>query len=461
MKKSMLVLLSLMLVWMTVLSFTAVAGAAGEVRIAAAKKADDFGDLKDLPKEQKDKFDKLLADGVFNGVSDDTFGLDVQMNRAQFAKVAAIIFGLTVDQTLAVSSFTDVRADDPANSYALPYIEALKEAGLTNGYDSEGKLYNPAGPVSRQELSAFLIRGLGWEEAAGKATAVADSTVDEWAKRYVSLALEKKLLTSAQGGEFDGKSPATRRMLVLASYEAKQQLGSSGTATPPAQTPAQPAAPAPEPGKEKPAGEVSPKGKKLLIVGRERAAEDVVIGDRMKALGFVVSYLVDRRLAPDRIKDFDLIFISETTNSKYVQSNLDEMKKLTIPVIYNKSISMGDLQLSETSENSRVNKVKTISIKNASHPLAAGVTGTPEVYTEDGIIYYGVPAKEATVIATVAGDEKKATIYAYEKGAKNLKGEPVPARTVFFYMAAGMSTKTTDTAWKLIEATFLWALQNK
>ncbi|MCZ8519512.1 MULTISPECIES: S-layer homology domain-containing protein [Paenibacillus] len=469
MKKTLMTFLSLALVWMTLLPFAASAAAPGEVRIAAAKKADDFKDLAGLPKDQKDKFNTLLSEGVFNGLSDDTFGLDVQMNRAQFAKVASIIFKLPVDGTLTSSSFKDVSANDPANSYALPYIEALKKAGLTNGYDAEGVLYNPAGPVSRQELSAFLIRGLGLEEAASSAAPVADATVADWAKPYVALALEKKLMT-AEGGSFDGTSPATRRMLALASYEAKNLLagGSADAPEKPAagtQDKEEPAAkPDDKPDTSKddePAATVSPKGKKLLIVGREKAAEDVIIGDRLKAQGFVVSYLIDRRLSPERIKGFDLIFISETTNSKYVKENLDHMKTLEIPVIYNKAIAMGDLGMSSTSENSSVEKVKKITIKDASHPIAAGVTGSLDVYTEDGRIDYGVPGKSATVIATVAGDEKKAAIYTYEKGSKNMKGETVPARTVFFYMAAGMSGKTTNDAWKIFEASFLWALQSK
>ncbi|WP_426445618.1 S-layer homology domain-containing protein [Paenibacillus sp. S-38] len=468
MKKTLMTFLSLALVWMTLLPFAVSAASPGEVRIAAAKTADDFKDLAGLPKDQKDKFNSLLSEGVFNGLSEDTFGLDVQMNRAQFAKVASIIFKLPVDGTLTASSFKDVSADDPANAYALPYIEALKKAGLTNGYDAEGVLYNPAGPVSRQELSAFLIRGLGLEEAASSAAPVADATVADWAKPYVALALEKKLMT-AEGASFDGTSPATRRMLALASYEAKNLLAGGKT------TPETPAPATGTPGKEEPAaggddntakddepaGVVSPKGKKLLIVGREKAAEDVIIGDRLKAQGFVVSYLIDRRLSPERIKGFDLIFISETTNSKYVKENLESMKTLEIPVIYNKAISMGDLGMSSTSENSSVEKVKKITIKDAAHPIAAGVTGSIDVYTEDGRIDYGVPGKSATVIATVAGDEKKAAVYAYEKGSKNIKGDTVPARTVFFYMAAGMSGKTTNDAWKILEASFLWALQNK
>ncbi|MGO4271760.1 hypothetical protein AB4Z22_18295 [Paenibacillus sp. TAF58] len=70
----------------------------------------------------------MISAGIFNDVSDTTFGLHDEMNRAQFAKVAALIMGLKA------SSYTDVSMDDRANGYALLYIEALKTAGVTDGY---------------------------------------------------------------------------------------------------------------------------------------------------------------------------------------------------------------------------------------------------------------------------------------------------------------------------------------
>src|SRR5258708_5534185 len=101
---------------------------------AAPKSSTDFSDLNNLDAGTKAKFDVMIAAGVFDGVSDGIFGLNDKMNRAQFAKVAALIFGLKVNSSLSVSSFSDVSISDPANGYALPYIEALKNANLTDGF---------------------------------------------------------------------------------------------------------------------------------------------------------------------------------------------------------------------------------------------------------------------------------------------------------------------------------------
>ncbi|GBG10678.1 hypothetical protein PAT3040_05430 [Paenibacillus agaridevorans] len=188
---------------------------------AEAKTSADFTDLKDLDAATKAKFDAMISAGIFEGVGDGTFGLKDQMNRAQFAKVAALIYGLKVDDKLKTSSFSDVKTDDPSNGYALPYIEAIKKAGITDGM-GDGR-FNPAGDVTKEQLATFLIRGLGKDDEAKKEEGVNDSTVSDWAKGYVDLALQLKLLANGADGKFGGTSSATRDLLVLGAYEAKAQ----------------------------------------------------------------------------------------------------------------------------------------------------------------------------------------------------------------------------------------------
>jgi len=221
MKKSLSAILSL------AMAFSMFSSVAFGAEDAAAKKSSaDFDDLKDLTAEQKVIFDELIGAGVFDGVADKEFGLKDKMNRAQFAKVAALIFDLEVDASVKTSSFSDVKAEDPANGYALPYIEALKAAGLTDGY-APGQ-YNPAGEVTKQELATFLVRGLGWEADAKASAGVSDKTVSDWAKGYVAVAIEKKIMTSGEDGTFGGTSAATRDILVLSSYAADKAYVPAG-----------------------------------------------------------------------------------------------------------------------------------------------------------------------------------------------------------------------------------------
>ncbi|UJF33248.1 S-layer homology domain-containing protein [Paenibacillus hexagrammi] len=193
--------------------------------MAFAKTSADFSDLKELDAATQAKFDAMISAGIFDGVSDTTFGLKDEMNRAQFAKVAALIMGLDVNKDLTTSSFNDVSVDDPANGYALPYIEALKEAGVTDGY-AEGQ-YNPAGKVTKEQLATFLVRVLG-KDADAKAMTGEDATVSDWAQGYVALALELKLLANGEDGTFGGQANATRDLLLTGAYEAKQQYVPAG-----------------------------------------------------------------------------------------------------------------------------------------------------------------------------------------------------------------------------------------
>ncbi|MDD9272301.1 S-layer homology domain-containing protein [Paenibacillus sp. GCM10023248] len=191
----------------------------------AAKSSADFTDLKDLDAATKAKFDAMISAGIFDGVSETTFGLKDEMNRAQFAKVAALIMGLDVNKDLQTSSFSDVSVTDAANGYALPYIEALKTAGVTDGY-AEGQ-YNPAGKVTKEQLATFLVRVLGQDEAAKGKTGT-DKTVSGWAQGYVAMALELKLLSNNEDGTFGGQANATRDLLLTGAYEAKQQYVPAG-----------------------------------------------------------------------------------------------------------------------------------------------------------------------------------------------------------------------------------------
>ncbi|WNQ09031.1 S-layer homology domain-containing protein [Paenibacillus aurantius] len=216
MKKTALKLLIMtMLVPLALPSVTLTA--AGQKPVSSA----DFPDLKDLDDATKAKFDAMIQAGVFDGVAEGKFGLQEEMNRAQIAKVLSLIIGLKVDSTVKQSTFTDVKADDPANGWAIPYIEAVKNAGITNG--TGVGTFDPGGKVTKEQLAAFLIRALGQEELAKKEPGVADSTVSDWARGYVALALQQKLLASAGDRKFHGPSPATRETLVLSSFEALQK----------------------------------------------------------------------------------------------------------------------------------------------------------------------------------------------------------------------------------------------
>ena len=211
-----------LLIWFTVMTMGLTSAAWIGGSVSAAKTSADFSDLKDLDAATKAKLDALISAGIFDGVSDVTFGLKEEMNRAQFAKVAALIFGLNIDQDLKKSSFSDVKADDAATGYALPYIEAVRAAGITDGVGSGA--FDPEGEVTKEQLAAFLVRGLGQGALAQSAPGVGDNTVSDWAQGYVQLALELKLLGNSPSGTFGGTAQASRGLLATGSFESAREF---------------------------------------------------------------------------------------------------------------------------------------------------------------------------------------------------------------------------------------------
>ncbi|MDQ0090913.1 hypothetical protein J2T12_004339 [Paenibacillus anaericanus] len=209
-------------IWFTALTVGLTSAVSIGGGVSEAKTSADFSDLQDLDAATKAKFDSLIQAGIFNGVSDNNFGLNQEMNRAQFAKVAALISNLNVNQDLKTSSFSDVSATDAANGYALPYIEALKQAGITNGVGS-GE-FNPSGTVTKEQLATFLVRVLGQDARAQSAPGVSDGTVSDWARGYVQVALGQGLLSNSSDGTFGGQEEASRKLLATGSFETAKTI---------------------------------------------------------------------------------------------------------------------------------------------------------------------------------------------------------------------------------------------
>ncbi|RUS47714.1 hypothetical protein [Cohnella sp. AR92] len=73
--------------------------------------------------------------------------------------------------------------------------------------------------MTKEQLATFLIRGLGVDSKAQPTAGTPDGTVSDWAKGYVALSLELKLLSNGSDGKFGGQANATRDLLLTGAYE--------------------------------------------------------------------------------------------------------------------------------------------------------------------------------------------------------------------------------------------------
>jgi len=166
----------------------------------------------------QDKFNALVQDGVFNGVLNADGTVDPQLNtqtdRAQFAKIVAILAGL--EQVTGVESFKDTNY---SKHWAKGYIEAVKKAGYMQGQGND--IFGVKGKVTGQEIAKTFATVLGLEPVAD---APAVENASEWAWGYIAA-------IKAEGYDWsvDGKwnVPVNRSILVDAAYDVQQKVGVS------------------------------------------------------------------------------------------------------------------------------------------------------------------------------------------------------------------------------------------
>ncbi|KRE32292.1 hypothetical protein [Paenibacillus sp. Soil724D2] len=197
--------------------------------------------------------------------------------------------------------------------------------------------------------------------------------------------------------------------------------------------------------------------KKLLYVKKNEGSNDPIIISHLKKLGYQIMDTTDSVFKAEAANGYGVVFISDSVNSSRIDAKL---KNSTVPVVYAKTQSVSIAGLTGILDYGELNDVKAIQIKDSKHPLAAGLKDQVTVYNSNGKMGYAIPGKEAVIIATAQGDDKKAVIFGYEKGTKNIKNEPIPARQVFFYLPAGQEMNQNDEGWKLLDASIQWAAQN-
>jgi hypothetical protein len=164
----------------------------------------------DLTAQQK--FDALAAKGIFAGI-DGQAALDQNMNRAQFARVAALILGLDGIGNPDTRVVTEKPFSDVAlGTWYSEEIAAAKQAGILVG--NTDSTFNPRGDVSVQELAVIVAKQLGLNPVEG---ARVDGAAD-WAAGYIRAVQNAGITFPSNYTE-----PATRQQLTSLAFTADPQ----------------------------------------------------------------------------------------------------------------------------------------------------------------------------------------------------------------------------------------------
>ena len=131
--------------------FVATAATATLVASAIAPVA-SAADFKDVSSKYKEAVDFVVSKGA-SGTSATTFGTDANIKRGDAAVLLVKVLGLDTDAPDA--GFTDV------NSRLDPYVNALKEAGITSGKTKT--TFAPDALITRGELAVWIQKGFDLE----------------------------------------------------------------------------------------------------------------------------------------------------------------------------------------------------------------------------------------------------------------------------------------------------------
>ena len=230
----------------------------------------------------------------------------------------------------------------------------------------------------------------------------------------------------------------------------------NGTAATATNTPVLPTATrtnTPVPATNTPAG--TPKTA-LFVVSNASSlnAGDTAVKTRLEGLGYTVTLKTATASATSDATGKTLVLISSSVASGDVNT---KFKSVTVPVIVWEYALYDDMAMTSTTSGTDYgyNTGTSMVITNASHPLAAGLSGTVSLYSASTNIPFGVTTANAIGVGAVSSTSTRKLEFAYDKNAAMIGGFTVNARRVGLFVV-DTATPTTD-AWTLFDAAVTWA----
>jgi len=124
-----------------------------------------------------------------------------------------------------VSGFFDI----PCGDWALNYIMAIYEAGITTGY-GDGR-YGPEDYVTREQMAVFILRALNdipGDGYCGSTAPFSDVPADRWSCKYVKRLVDLGITSGIGGGLFGPEDTVTREQMAAFLTRARDEVPSDG-----------------------------------------------------------------------------------------------------------------------------------------------------------------------------------------------------------------------------------------
>lgn len=154
----------------------------------------------------------LFEKGIVKGQTENSFGLENTISRAEF--VVLMVRAIGIEPSEYKGGFDDVSGDD----WYAGYIQAAYDRGIFEGADGKA---NPTGSITREEMAKMLAAVI-IDDGAAKAGFSDESEISGWAKDSVDKVVAKGLMNGREDGTFDPKSNTKRCEAFVVIYRLIQ-----------------------------------------------------------------------------------------------------------------------------------------------------------------------------------------------------------------------------------------------
>jgi hypothetical protein len=204
----------------------------------------------------------------------------------------------------------------------------------------------------------------------------------------------------------------------------------------------------------------------FVVAALPLSAGDEMLRQRMTSLGFAVTPITAASAISGDATGKQVVVIAQGVTLANLQA---KFRASAVPVLV---MSQGVLgtngsghgmgMVSGTSFGTTASGQTSVAIPSAaaSHPLAAGLSGTVAVNLASSPIGWGTPNASATKAATVSGQSSQATVFAYAQGIA-MPGLTAPARRAFVFPNNSGPANLNSNGWLLFDTALRWTVSSE
>lgn len=182
----------------------------------------------------KEEVELLASKLIVDGRTDDSFGPDHRITRAEFA--ALLVRGLGLPADSKPKSKAAIFTDAADCGWYAGVVETAAKTGLIEGFEDGS--FRPEGEITREQMAVMIMRALRFAEGKEPAGSVPEFSVDRWlapfddreniqawARASVAQAMEAGIVQGVAGRSFAPAAPATRAEAAVMLKRLLQHVG--------------------------------------------------------------------------------------------------------------------------------------------------------------------------------------------------------------------------------------------